>query len=165
MKSRNWKVIAEFIGITAIVASLVFVGVQLRQEQKIALVEVFEASESSAAVIDIAISEYADIWLKSKNSETLSEAESIIVNRLVATLYRRVRAQTAMRRYLGLPSAAEIKYFAIELHENPGARRIWEEQANRDVGYLKIMASDSDFMPRYRDEVLDELAKLESMND
>ena len=31
MKSGDWKSIAEFIGIAAIVASLVFVGLQMRQ--------------------------------------------------------------------------------------------------------------------------------------
>lgn len=37
MKSTNWKDIAELIGITAIVASLVFVGLQMKQSQEIAL--------------------------------------------------------------------------------------------------------------------------------
>ena len=32
----NWKEIAEFVGIIAIVASLIFVGLQLNQEQEIA---------------------------------------------------------------------------------------------------------------------------------
>ena len=37
MKSTNWKDIAELIGIAAIVASLVFVGLQMKQSQDIAL--------------------------------------------------------------------------------------------------------------------------------
>ena len=36
MKTGNWKDSAELVGIAAIVASLIFVGIQLRQEQRIA---------------------------------------------------------------------------------------------------------------------------------
>jgi len=37
LKTTNWKDIAELIGIAAIVASLVFVGMQMKQSQEIAL--------------------------------------------------------------------------------------------------------------------------------
>lgn len=37
MKQSNWKDIAELVGIAAIVASLVFVGLQMRQSQEIAI--------------------------------------------------------------------------------------------------------------------------------
>ena len=37
MPSRNWREIAELIGIGAIVASLIFVGLQLQQSQEIAV--------------------------------------------------------------------------------------------------------------------------------
>lgn len=37
LKSGDWKSIAELIGIAAIVASLIFVGLQMRQSQDIAL--------------------------------------------------------------------------------------------------------------------------------
>ena len=168
MKLSGWKDIAEVIGISAIVASLVFVGVQLKQEQMIALAEVYAASESSAAVIDIAISENANIWLKSNNSETLSESESLIINRLVATLYRRARNQAIMRRVLGSygnAAASPLMVFAIELYENPGARRIWEAQIDSEVAYFEKMAPDDDFRRGYRDEVLVELAKLDAVDD
>ena len=57
MGTGNWRELAEILGIAAIVASLVFVGMQLRQEQEIALAEIFDASESSAAAIDFQINE------------------------------------------------------------------------------------------------------------
>jgi hypothetical protein len=37
MPSSNWKVIAELVGIGAIVASLIFVGPQMQQSQEIAI--------------------------------------------------------------------------------------------------------------------------------
>ena len=39
MSTNDWKSIAEFIGIAAIVASLIFVGLQMRQSHEIALSE------------------------------------------------------------------------------------------------------------------------------
>jgi hypothetical protein len=49
MKNSDWKDIAELIGIVAIVASLVFVGLQLKQSQDIAIAGQYaeRASEST----------------------------------------------------------------------------------------------------------------------
>ena len=43
MKSTNWKHIAELVGIAAIVASLVFVGLQMRQSREIALSQSYQS--------------------------------------------------------------------------------------------------------------------------
>jgi len=51
MNSTNWKDIAELVGITAIVASLVFVGLELRQSHQIAIAA--EYQERVATVVDI----------------------------------------------------------------------------------------------------------------
>ena len=42
MKSTNWKDIAELVGISAIVASLLFVGLELKQSRDVALAEVYQ---------------------------------------------------------------------------------------------------------------------------
>lgn len=42
MKADNWKYLAELIGVTAIVASLVFVGLQMKQSQDIAIAEQYQ---------------------------------------------------------------------------------------------------------------------------
>ena len=43
MRSVNWKDIAEFVGIAAIVASLIFVGLQMKQSHEIALAAQYQA--------------------------------------------------------------------------------------------------------------------------
>ena len=48
MKSNSWKDIAELIGIAAIVASLIFVGLQMKQSQDIALAAQYEARTEAA---------------------------------------------------------------------------------------------------------------------
>lgn len=43
MKKYNWKAVAELIGIAAIVGSLVFVGLQMKQSRDIAIAEQYQA--------------------------------------------------------------------------------------------------------------------------
>ena len=57
MPRANWKEIAELLGIAAIVASLIFVGVQLRQEQLIARTEMASVSAEIKLQINDKISE------------------------------------------------------------------------------------------------------------
>ena len=47
MKSANWKDIAELIGIAAIVASLIFVGMEMRQTRVIAMAAAYQARTDS----------------------------------------------------------------------------------------------------------------------
>jgi hypothetical protein len=48
MKSEDWKNFAELIGITAIVASLIFVGLQLKQSQEIAIADQYQDRADAA---------------------------------------------------------------------------------------------------------------------
>jgi hypothetical protein len=48
MKTMNWKDVVEFIGITAIVASLIFVGLQMKQSQEIAVAAQYQERANTA---------------------------------------------------------------------------------------------------------------------
>ena len=161
MEPQNWKSIGEFVGMGAIVASLIFVGFQLRQDRDIALAESLVAAEESFTSIDALISDHAVIWLKGQKNEELTDAESLIMSRLVSTLHRRARLTAAMRRSLGNAGNAPLQDLAIELYENPVARRFWEAQTEKEVAYFKSMAPEDDYRRNYIDEVLVELAKLD----
>ena len=52
MNSTVWKYIAELGGIAAVVASLIFVGLQLRQNQEIALAEISQNALESVVEIN-----------------------------------------------------------------------------------------------------------------
>ena len=60
MKQTNWKDIAELIGIAAIVASLVFVGLELRQTQSALIASTYQARafDAMSSSRDLADSEY-----------------------------------------------------------------------------------------------------------
>jgi hypothetical protein len=49
MAQQNWKDIAEIVGIVAIIASLLFVGLQLKQSQDIALAASYQARTTTLA--------------------------------------------------------------------------------------------------------------------
>jgi hypothetical protein len=57
MKSMNGKDIAEFVGIGAIVASLIFVGLQLRQSHEIALSEAWQQRSAMVTEVFLALSD------------------------------------------------------------------------------------------------------------
>ncbi len=149
------------IGITAIVASLIFVGIQLRQEERIALSQIAQADQASSTEIDLAIVENAEIWLKSNSGDSLNEVERLIMNRLVSALYRRARLETNMRRSLGQYEDLSIVDFAIELHENPGARAIWEMRAATEASYFQELRPGLTWRQSYHRDVFAELERLD----
>ena len=59
MGNSNWREIAELFGIAAIVASLVFVGLQLRQDRQIAKSDSLVAQQ----ILDVEIAALLDLCL------------------------------------------------------------------------------------------------------
>jgi len=54
MKTTSWKEFAELVGIAAIVASLIFVGLQMRQSHEIALVTLYQMRADAAREVMVA---------------------------------------------------------------------------------------------------------------
>jgi hypothetical protein len=57
LKSTSWKDIAELVGIAAIVASLLFVGLQMRQSHAIALSDSYQQRSAMTAEAFLSLSE------------------------------------------------------------------------------------------------------------
>ena len=95
MKSRHWKSYVELVGIVAIVASLVFVGIQLRQDQVIARSELTSDSFQLMIELDQNLIDpgFANAFAKMLDrSEDLSTAEMVQIDSLLGTvksLYQR----------------------------------------------------------------------------
>ncbi len=82
MKFENWKDGAELVGIVAIVASLVFVGIQLKQSQDIAASQIYQERTNASVAAAIAIAQNKDIisaMVKggSNDFESITSAEQI----------------------------------------------------------------------------------------
>lgn len=84
MKFISWKASAEFVCITAIVASLVFVGLQLQQEHRIAWIEAGSNLTESYYEQRNGLIENAAIWAKGNAGvEELSSTEVVIYKALI----------------------------------------------------------------------------------
>jgi len=130
VNNTDWKTIAEFVGITAIVASLIFVGVQLRQDRQIAHAEALADMLENGLESRANINQFAHVLAKGNSGAELDQAESIIIRNIVRNERDRVFLQTFRERAIGSASTAtpELK-FAAFLHQNPVARDAWEQHA------------------------------------
>ena len=133
MKLSNWKDSAELIGITAIVASLIFVGLQMRQAEVIARSEMNASILANRIEMHAAIIEHPDIWERGNKGEKLEEDEAAIFSRQVIIVNDEAYFSVQQSIIWGRPETAEADaaIFAAYLHENPGARRIWRAREDR----------------------------------
>ena len=163
MKSISWKVVAELIGATAIVASLVFVGLQLRQEQRVASVEAgFNITESYYEQLNGAIDNPA-IWVKGNAGvEDLSLAEAATYEALIRKEWAHAYWTSYAMQQLGNRYNVGAHDFAGFLHRNPGARRTWEALMAIEQGYREKLISDPVGVDMMK-IVLADLEKLDQM--
>ncbi|MEN8761586.1 MAG: hypothetical protein ABF290_04070 [Thiogranum sp.] len=133
MKSMGWKDSVELIGMAAIVASLFFVGEELRQSRDIALSE--RAGHMMLAEIEARrpIYEYPDIWARGNAGEELNPSEAVIYRTLIQDInswgfFRRLSATAVDSQGAADAAGWDMAGF---LYDNPGARREWEALRDR----------------------------------
>jgi len=140
---EHWKYWFEGTGIVAIVASLVFVGLQLKQSQDIAGAEA--ASQLLLDEIEWVnlVDANREIWIKGNKGEDLSDLEMSAYRDLF-----RIRSSMAFFQYrkfenLGTNVEIFIADFATYLHKNPGAWRAWKfEDSEYEKYRLKLLSDD-----------------------
>ena len=163
MKFNYWKGIAEVIGGAAIVGSLIFVGLQIRQEQAIALSEINLSILASQIELNNSISDHADIWVKGNAGDTLEASERIIFEGLLENTA--FLARTEWRQYgsfnltRGLQVA--IADFALYLYQNPGARQTWTVRGDEAEQSRALLITG--FRSGFRIAVLADLRKLDQI--
>jgi len=168
VKTINWRNIVEFIGVSALVGSLIFVGVQIQLDRQVAQSQINMAALEASVAIETAMAEHADVWTKAANLEELSKSETQVVERLIKMALNKAFFQTMsaspLRGRTGLErfreSSAVIGAFSALLFENPGARRIWSEMAYRHEAYIKTLGT-SDLERQLNNVVRHQLAKLD----
>ena len=167
MKKPSWKSIAELIGILSIVVSLIYLNLQMRQSEKIAMAEHYSANNSATIELQAFLSQNADVWVRGKTDEPLSPAESAIFENLVrevgdSAVYRFL----TMREMYGDDVAFKgpaVSGFASFLFDNPGARRVWEEREKRIIKNRTILNPDADDLSWWKDTIQGHLEKLDQI--
>ena len=56
LNSVSWKIIAEFVGIIAIVASLIFVGLEMQQDRELTRAQLGSNANEFMAQVDLSMS-------------------------------------------------------------------------------------------------------------
>lgn len=165
MKPTNWKVTVEIIGIGAIVASLVFVGLQLKQEREVALGQIDQSSLQAMIELDSTMAEHADVWAKARDASELTASETVVLGRIINMW--RLRAFYESRSGSRIDDGdwgAPVHRFAILLHENPTAKRLWIESVQRDERYFGQLNKDEQILQFHR-KVFASIKKLEELDD
>jgi hypothetical protein len=127
LNKSDWKTTAELIGIAAIVASLLFVGMQLRQEQLIAQADGLGEQMATRVDARLGLNEYAEIIIKGNNGEDLSEAEEFVLRNLVEMEEERVLLAMLSSNTVGRNVRTTELRFAVFLYQNPALRAAWEQ--------------------------------------
>ena len=144
MKSRDWKDIAELIGITAIVASLIFVGLQMKQAQEIGNAERRMMRVANEIEVQNAINEHVDIWVTGLSGQELSETETVIFVNLVLTKssYHQHLSRAAQNLGADYGEQAQVREMALFLYANSAARAVWvsKQEQTRKANPLMVTA-------------------------
>jgi len=167
MKPVNWRALAEVVGIAAIVASLIFVGLQLRQSQDIALSELGASLHASRIELDNAISGHADIWARGNAGDELDRADTVVYRRLIHSThwsYWQIWRQN-FRFGQTTPNAIAVADFASFLYRNPGARQAWKSYIEIRESHRLFLVPEDYERNRFVDLVVEDLAKLDQRSN
>ena len=117
--------IANFLGVFGVIGSLVFVGLELRQDSDINQSQLLSSDQIIALEFERLIQENPIIWFKGLQGSELDENEKIIFNSMAYTLFR-VKANAHRR---GLLFEEDTNNFALFsrpytffIYQNPGLR-------------------------------------------
>jgi hypothetical protein len=159
----DWKSYAELLGMVAVVASLVFVGLELRQSQNVARAEMH--ANNLANVIDVRNARIAnaEIWAKGNANGELTPIEELIYAQLVYMTNERFWYAIEQFKLLGLDEgpSADIAQFSAFLHENPRARSLWRLREDQLAKYRGIIDPNERFTPGWIAQVETAIAKFE----
>lgn len=157
-KTRDWL---EGIGIVAVAASLIFVGLQVRQEKSIAIVETFShRTELTISIVDL-ISANSDVWTAGLAGEELHPEDFTIFTSIYESLesFYMYRFARGIRLDADSPEKVAQK-FAWVVYQYPSLRKIWINRVERvRVRKQAFNKSSGDF---WMDAVIAQLEKLDS---
>jgi hypothetical protein len=130
MRNFSLKETVEVVGIAAIVASLVFVGLQIRQEKEVAIVDTYGELSQSNIDLTFKVGEQMEIWKKGLDGGKLTEEELGVFSVQAAGVGEYFQRMYIRWTRLGPinPDVAASKY-AFALYVFPGLRQEYELNA------------------------------------
>ena len=133
MTTDRLKVIVELVAVFSIVASLIFVGLQVKQEHEIALTDAVTAAADSRKYMAELISDNREVWVSGLAGEPLADIDNVVFESLADAHYMDVFGSWFRASELGHTSPDRFPFqYARFLIENPGLLAYWHEQAARE---------------------------------
>ena len=152
MKSTNWKDVAELIGITAIVLSLLFVGLQLRQSQQLAVEELVSYSNERQNAIRELIVANAEIWHKACAGEPLDPGSRIIAAKIYDAWTDHIIAEIILRRdgvnRSDVSQQRSIEVLAVQHWIYPGLWELSKSRSEWHGGAVETSSNDGEIVTR-----------------
>jgi len=167
VKPASWKDIAEFVGIAAIVASLIFVGLQMRQSQDIAISDGNLANAANRIERNAFIGANPAIWHSGNAGEELDDIDAVVFKSMVQSMHDAAHFEFLRTRRLGSPEIANFvaAEFAAFLFENTGARNHWFNEVQSSAKWRsQLLPSDGQFSD-FDELVNSHLSELDRMQD
>ncbi|MDJ0655793.1 MAG: hypothetical protein QNJ40_16630 [Xanthomonadales bacterium] len=164
MINLDWRKSVEIIGVLALVISLLFVGLQMKQTNEVAFLELDTAMVGTAVDIAELISSNPDVWVKGNAGEELTASEQAVYIELLSAMNTRLVVMESHAYQLGRDEISHLirRDWAAFLHQNPGARRAWLSREDKLIQYRRLAAPDAEDFSGWRDSVLSELEALDS---
>lgn len=163
MINLDWRKTAELIGIVALVVSLVFVGLQMKQTNEVAFMELDTSMVGTAVDIAELITTNPDVWVKGNAGEELTESESAVYIEVLSAMNTRLVVMESHAAQLGRVEISHLirRDWAAFLHQNPGARRAWLSREDNLIHYRRLAAPDANDFSGWRDSIQSELRALD----
>lgn len=162
MNSKKLNDWLQLIGMAAVVASLIFVGMQIKQSDEIAMVELLDNAAFRNFELSALRASHADVWQKACLGEDLSPPEKAIAADTYFSYLQNNWNSWVRLKTTGY-GPAEPSYLtdavAANLHRYPGLRKIaesyedWKMNIQFDTAETRV----------YRDATLARLAELERL--
>jgi len=127
MNRRDWLPVAELVGIAAVVASLIFVGLEIQQSREIARSEWTAVLSQEQIAFDGLLMEHPMVWQKGCVGDDLSPAERTIFARQFSVFYHLAFARW-LRGNIGINNADPAwisAEYAKNLHRYAGLGEMW----------------------------------------
>ena len=158
----RWAI--ECIGIASIVASLIFVGLELQQARDISLNERTYSRVDADIGLTSAINEHPEIWAKGNRGDNLSESERVVYENLIRLMWNHTNALARTGERSGSPPERNpsVINFSWFLFENPGARQTWTAFGRDEDLYSTILSGIPSSQRSISELINENLRKLDS---
>lgn len=140
------KKLAEIVGVTAVVLSLLFVGYELRLARSVAESESLAESAELYRSLREYISSNSEVWEKGCLAKQLSSSESIKFANMALSImnYNFAQWNRSLLGIRGGPGWANI--IAVNRYNFPGFNRVWEEMGSGSSAYREAVNARYSFV-------------------